>query len=367
VIIHLDENPYPDKKIPFLIVPFDSVPFELYGTPNAELIGEAQQVRTSIIRGIIDNMAQSNNGQTGFKKGSLDSQNRKKFLEGKNYEFNGNPNDFVFGSYNQLPGTVFDMFSLMGNEIESLTGIKSFSQGITGASLGGTATGVRGAMDSTASRELNIVMNIAENLIKPLIRTWMCYNSEFLDEGQIFRYTNEEPIQVRKDDLKREIDIDIEVSTDTANNSQAQELSFMLQTIGPNEDPAVRREIMADILELRRMPDKAKKLREYQPQPDPMAAKLQELQIAKLEAEIANERAKAGENSVDIELKRAKTQSELAKAENLKEDADTKKLNFLKEESGITREQELENKELDRRRELEKEAIKQSNKNKSNS
>ena len=74
------------------------------------------------------------------------------------------------------------MLGLMNNEIESLTGIKSFSGGITGASLGSTATAARGAMDATSTRRLNIVRNIAENLIKPLMRKWIAYNAEFLSD-----------------------------------------------------------------------------------------------------------------------------------------------------------------------------------------
>jgi len=81
-IIRMESNPYPDQRPPFIVVPFMSVPFQMQGDSNAELLSDTQKVKTAIMRGIIDNMAQSTNGQKGMKKGSLDVINRKKFLNG---------------------------------------------------------------------------------------------------------------------------------------------------------------------------------------------------------------------------------------------------------------------------------------------
>ena len=348
-IIRLESNPYPDGKPPFVVVPFNSVPFQMHGESNAELVGDNQKVKTAIIRGIIDNMAQSNNGQVGMRKGALDMANRRKFLKGSNFEFNGSPNDFWQGSYNQIPGSAFDMIGLMNNEIESVTGVKSFSGGITGNSLGGTATGARGALDATSTRRLNVVRNIAENLVKPLLRKWMAYNTEFLEDEEVVRVTNEEFVPVRRDDLEGLIDIDITVSTAEDNAAKSQELSFLLQTLGPNEDPTIRRELMADIMELMRMPEQAKRIRDYQPQPDPMQEELKQLQLEnarleneKIRADIADKYARAGENEVDRELKLNKAAVEAAKARKLGSDADMTDLRFLKENEGVKEQHDLE-------------------------
>lgn len=341
-LIRLESNPYPDQKPPFIVVPFSSVPFQIFGEPNAAMIGDNQQIKTAIYRGIIDNMALSNNGQKGIRKNTLDPVNRNRFYNGENFEFNGSREDFWDGSYNQLPNSVFNVIELQNNEIESLTGVKGFSGGITGASLGQTATGTRGALDATATRRLDLVRNIAENLIKPLMRKWIAYNAEFLLEEQVVRITNEEFVTIRRDDLEGRIDIDISISTSEDNAAKAQELAFMLQTIGPNEDPSIRRMLMAEIARLQKMPDLAKKLEEYQPEPDPVAMRMQELQVALLEAQVANERAKGRENEVDVYLKTAKAQTEAAKAKALSSDADLKDLSFLERESGIEHAKALE-------------------------
>ena len=341
-IIRLESNPYPDKKPPFIIVPFSAVPFQMFGEALAETIGDNQKVKTAITRGMIDNMAKSNNAVVATRKGALDPVNRKKFLKGENFEFNGTPGDFWQGGYNQLPSSAFDMLNLQNNEIESQTGVKSFSGGISGTSLGATATGARGALDATAARRLNLVRNMSENMIKPIMRKWMAYNAEFLEEEEVIRITNDEYVPVKRDDLAGNIDIDISISTSEDNAAKSQELSFLLQTVGPNEDPAIRREIMAQIMDLMRMPEQAKKIRDYQPPVDPVQQKMQELQIAKLEAEIekikadaANKLASSVENEADRDEKLAQAELKRAQARKLMSEADNLDLDFLKKDEMI--------------------------------
>ena len=365
VIIRLQSNPYPDGKPPFIVVPFNSVPFKLHGEANAELIGDNQKVKTAIIRGIIDNMAQSNNGQNGIRKGALDPTNRKKFVAGHNFEFNGSPGDFWQGSYNSIPSSAFDMISIMNNEIESITGTKSFSGGINAGSLGSTATGARGALDATATRRMNIVRNVAENLVKPLIRKWMAYNSEFLEDEEIVRITNDKFIPIRRDDLEGRIDLDIVIATSEDNAAKSQELSFLLQTLGPNEDPAIRRSIMADIMDLMRMPEQSKRIREYEPKPDPLQEQLRQLELErisleneKLKADIEDKKARAAENTVDTLIKQNKANVEAAKARKLGSEADMADLKFVKEDGGFSHLEKIELEDVKHAQRLEAEMIK---------
>jgi hypothetical protein len=365
IIIRLQSNPYPDGKPPFIVVPFNSTPFKIHGEANAELIGDNQKVKTAIVRGIIDNMAQSNNGQVAVRKGALDQVNRKKFIAGQNFEFNGTPNDFWHGSYNSIPGSAFDMIGLMNNEIESITGTKSFSGGINSGALGSTATGARGALDATATRRMNMVRNVAENLVKPLMRKWMSYNAEFLEDEEVVRVTNEEFVPVRRDDLGGRIDIDISISTAEDNAAKSQELSFLLQTLGPNEDPAIRRGLMADIMELMRMPEQAKRIRDYKPEPDPAVEQMKKLEMErlmleneKIKADILDKQARAGENSVDIELKQNKAAVEAAKARKLGSEADMHDLKFVMEDEGFAHLERVELEDLKHAQRMETEAAK---------
>ena len=354
VIIRLEDNPYPDKKPPFLVVPYSSVPFEIYGENNMDLIADQQKVITAITRGIINNMAQSTNGQVGIRKGALDATQRKKFLSGKNFEFNGSPADFWQGSYNQIPSSAFDMLRLMNNDVESLTGIKGFSGGISGNTLGSSATAARGVLDATAVRRLDLVRNIAENLIKPLMRKWMAYNAEYLSEEEVIRVTNSQFVTIRRDDLEGRIDIDISISTAEDNAAKAQELSFMLQTLGNSMPFEMTQLVLAKIAKLHRMPDLEMLIEEFKPEPDPMEQTVKELELeqmklenAKIQADIQDKLARAGENEVDRELKIAKAAREAAAARKLESEADYKDLEFVARDN-----------EVDYKRKAELEAMK---------
>ena len=363
-VVRLQSNPYPDKKPPFIVVPFNAVPFQIYGDSLASVIGDNQKVKTAIIRGVIDNMAQSNNGQVGMKKGSLDIANRKKFLQGNNFEYNGDKGDFWQGSYNQIPGSAFDVMTLMNNEIESQTGVKSFSGGITGNALGSTATGARGALDATATRRISLVRNIAENLIKPLMRKWMSYNAEFLEAEEIVRITNEEFIPIKRDDLTGNIDIDISISTAEDNNAKSQELSFLLQTLGNTMPFEMTQMIIAEIAKLSRMPDLEKRIRDFKQEPDPAAQQMQQaemerlaLENQKLQSEIVRNNARAGEDEIDIQLKMQKAQVEAAKARKLGSEADMTDLDFLLKNDGIDRADKATEREEKRLHDLDKIAL----------
>ena len=363
-VVRLQSNPYPDKKPPFIVVPFNAVPFQIYGDSLASVIGDNQKVKTAIIRGVIDNMAQSNNGQVGMKKGSLDIANRKKFLQGNNFEYNGDKGDFWQGSYNQIPGSAFDVMTLMNNEIESQTGVKSFSGGITGSALGSTATGARGALDATATRRISLVRNIAENLIKPLMRKWMSYNAEFLEAEEIVRITNEEFIPIKRDDLTGNIDIDISISTAEDNNAKSQELSFLLQTLGNTMPFEMTQMIIAEIAKLSRMPDLEKRIRDFKQEPDPAAQQMQQaemerlaLENQKLQSEIVRNNARAGEDEIDIQLKMQKAQVEAAKARKLGSEADMTDLDFLLKNDGIDRADKATEREEKRLHDLDKIAL----------
>lgn len=334
ILIQLQENPYPDKEIPFLVVANNSTPFQMTGEAAAELVGDNQQITTAIKRGILDNMAGSNNAQKGIRVGSLSQRNRLRFLNGKHFEYNGSKADFYEGSYNQIPQSVFSVLEMVNNETESMLGVKSFSGGISGAGLGSTATSARGALDAVSVRRLDIVRNIAENLIKPLMRKWMSYNSEFLQEQEVIRITNDEFVEVARDDLKGNIDIQIEVSTAEDNSAKSERLSFLLQTLGQGLDMPMRNLIMGQIAKLDKMPDLAKQISEYQPQPDPMAEEFRLWELRKLKAEVMERESRAQENQVDMRAKTARAVLDEAKAREVGSNADLKDLDFVHKAEG---------------------------------
>ena len=344
VLIRMEECPYPDKGLPFIVVPYLPVRKSAYGEPDGALLEDNQRIIGAVTRGMIDIMGKSANGQTGISKNALDAANRKRFNKGQDYEFNPNvdPQQAVYmHTYPEIPMSAQFMLQLQNMEAESLTGVKAFNQGISGQSLGDVAAGVRGALDAASKRELAILRRLSAGIVA-IGRKIIAMNQEFLSEQEVVRITNEEFVVVRRDDLAGNFDLRLSISTAEEDNNKAQELAFMLQTMGNNMDPEMSKMILSDIARLRKMPDLAKRIETYQPQPDPIAQQKAQLEILVLQEQIATERAKQAQYMASAQLHGAKAGTEVAKQDNLQSDTDQKNLDFVEQESGVKQERDLQ-------------------------
>lgn len=343
-MIRLEENPYPDKALPFILIPYLPVPRAVYGEPDGELLEDNQLIASAVARGMIDIMGKSASGQTGISKNFLDITNLRKYNKGEDYEFNptADPRGSVhMHTYPEIPQSAQYMLQLQNMEAESLTGVKSFSSGVSGSSLGDVAAGVRGALDAASKRELGILRRLSDGIVE-IGRKFIGMNAEFLSDEEVIRITNDDFVKIRRDDLSGNFDLKLSISTAEEDNNKAEQLAFMLQTMGNNMDPDLSKMILGDIATLRKMPDLAEKIRSYSPEPDPMAQKRAELELALLEAEVETQRSKAQEALANAQLAQSKAGTEVSKARNLDSQSDKTDLDFVEQESGVKQERDLQ-------------------------
>lgn len=344
-LIRMEENPFPDKKLPFIIGQYLPVRGSVYGEPDGVLIEDNQKIAGAVTRGMIDIMGKSAAGQMGISKAALDLTNRRKYDKGENYEFNANvdPRQAIYmHTYPDIPQSAQFMLQLQNMEAESLTGVKSFSSGISGNALGEVAAGVRGALDAASKRELGILRRLSA-LMEEIGRRIIAMNAVFLDEEEIVRITNEEFVAVRKDDLPGNFDLELGISTAEEDEKKAQELAFMLQTMGNNMDPSMTNMILSDIARLRKMPELAEKIENYQPPPpDPIMQERAQLENELMKAQIQEILAKAQQAAAQTTLSATKVGTEQAKAQHIAADTDKKNLDFVEQESGVKQERDLQ-------------------------
>lgn len=359
-LIRMEESPFPDEGLPFVSVQYLPKRKNVYGEPDGELLEDNQKIAGAVTRGMLDIMGRSAAGQVGIKKDALDVTNKRKFDNGLDYMFNAhvNPVESVYHhTYPEIPQSAPLILQAQNLEAEALTGVKAFHQGITGEGLGRSATAARSAMDAAGKRELGILRRLGHGVIE-IGRKIMSMNAEFLSEEEVVRVTNEQFITVKRDDLAGRVDIKLQISTAETDNAKAEELAFMLQTMGNNMDPEMSRMILSDIARLRKMPELAKAIQSFQPQPDPLAEKMQELEMAKLDAEIRKLNSEAMENEAEAQL-------DLAKARESESKADLANLDYVETESGVKHMRNLEQDqaqgEMNLRRDLIKETLKGGN------
>ena len=365
-LIKLEELPFPDNKLPFVLVQFMPERKSIYGTPDGKLIEDNQDILGAVLRGIIDIMGRSANGQQLLAKDFLDPINQLKYDKGENAYFNPGKDPRLsvhMQTFPEIPNSAMQMIDLLNTDAESLTGVMAFNTGISGQALGNTATGVRGALDSASKRELGILRRLSQG-IEQIGRKMIAMNSEFLSDEEVIRVTNKEFRTIKKDDLAGDYDLRVNISTAESDNQKIEKLAFMMQTGQQSMDPEEAKLVRAEIYKLQKMPDLADKVLSYQPQPDPMAQKLQELEIRKLEtdieknqADIADKYARAGENKIDAEMKAAKVDEIRANTRVKHSTADQQDQEFLQKDLGMDKQHEMNMENLKGQQTMEQSAL----------
>lgn len=329
-LIRMELNPFPDEKLPFVVVPYLPIKRDLYGEPDAELLEDNQKIVGAVTRGMIDLLGRSANGQQGFAKGMLDPLNRRRYDNGQDYEFNPNipvQNGLIEHKYPDIPQSAMLMLNLQQQDAEGMTGVKAFAGGLSGDAYGKVATNTRGVLDAASKREMAILRRLAKGMVE-IANKIMAMNAEFLSEEEVIRVTNKEFVVVRREDLKGNFDLETDISTAEVDNAQAQDLGFMLQTMGPNMDIGISTMILSEIARLKRMPVLAEQLRTWKPQPDPVAEQTKQLELMKLQVEVQKLES-------EIMLNQAKAQSEAM-------NANQKDLDIVEQETGTKHARDME-------------------------
>jgi len=348
VLVRAEENPYPDKKIPFTFVPYLKKRNSLYGEPDGALLHEDQKISGAITRGVIDILAKNANGQRGTPKGALDYSNTLLYRTGQDYEYNptvqiGRDGLAHITKFPEIPQSAIQIQQLSENNIKEMTGtLQGTGSQNHGSNLGTQAESAQtGGMSKAARRELGILRRIANGIIE--VGHKICaMNKEFLDEEEVIRITDTEFSVISKDQLDCKYDLSLSISTSEDDSTKAQELAFMLQTSSSVMDPQFTRMLLADIADLRRMPGKAMQYRNYQPAPDPFGEAKAKLELAKLEAEVAEIQSRTAENQAEAQRELANAGKMDADAILAKAKADAIDLQYLEDESGLSHERDLQ-------------------------
>lgn len=339
IIIRLEENPYPDGQVPYISTALDPEPFSINGRPNADILSTDQKVSTSIVRSLMDTLDSSTNGQRGFKEGTLDPANERKFKAKKDFKFQGDSPVIWEGKYADFNPSILNFYELTQKNQSELTGVRPFAGG-TGRYE--TATQSSAAMGAVAKKEVDISRNFAENFILPLLRKWLSMIHEFMEPEEVERITGKPYVQPDPLNPSGNIDIRIEVATAESDKTKADRLAFQLQTMGQSLPFDLTKMLLAEQAELEKMPGLAKKIMAYQPQPDPLEQRKKELEIAELEASIAEKKSRAIENQADLQLKQAQTVTEQARAREIHAKADMTDLDFTDKSTGVSHQRDLE-------------------------
>ena len=179
VLIRLEENPFPHKRLPFSIATYMPIKKEVMGEPDAELLRENQESIGKLTRAAHDITSEQAVGQEFIDETLFPNMAVKQQYEKGNtvyYRAGMSPKNAIYKKdIAPVPPSVFNMIQWQQAEAESLTGTKAFSGGISGNSLGDSVGGVRSALDATSQRELSILRRLSE-LFKDMARLTIVFH-----------------------------------------------------------------------------------------------------------------------------------------------------------------------------------------------
>ena len=359
-MIRLEENPFPHKKIPFVITTYMPVQREIHGETDGDLLIENQEAIGKMVRAALDITSQQAVGQE-----FIDEQLFPTPVQKANYE-NGKTVFFRHGldpkssihrrSVDPIPNSVFNIIEMENADAESLTGTKSFSGGIGSQALGNVAAGIRSAMDATSKRELSILRRLNQ-LFNDIARLTIANNQAFLSEEEIIRVSNDY-VKIRRDDLAGEFDLIVDVSTPEQDNDKAEKLYKLMQTNAASMDPKLAVAHYVKLAELWKLPDLAKKVEEVANtpvEPSPEQKEILRLQLEKEQQALENEKLKqmliikqmeeidskiherisrSLENDADIQSKSANALLKEEQARNLRSKTDLLDQEFARKQNG---------------------------------
>jgi hypothetical protein len=309
--------------LPFAVFEVDPEPHTFFGTSVADLIMNDQDSATALLRGVLDNIALTNNPRTEILDGSVNID------DVLNNEIGGVVRVKQNGSIQPLTvpfvaGQTLSAIQYYDQEIENKTGISKASLGLNPDALQAkTATAVMATMQGAASQTEIMARNLAEGGVTQLFKLLLKLVVENCDEETIMRVSgnNYEPIDPRSWDKKMDVSVNVGLGTGQEDQKQAalaQALQMQMQIFqayGVGNGMVSLTNIRNTLADMLAMNGLRNSNRYFQPMDEQMEAQLmqqQEMQKAQQPPQMTQQEAYIQAEQIKAQ---AKAQSDMAKVQ----------------------------------------------------
>ncbi len=186
LLLKFGVSPYPASwnGNPFDSAVYVSRSFNIYGESISALIGDYQKVRTGFMREIMNNANAANTTQTAVRKGSIDIANKRKFMNGESYEYQGEPG-IVLGQFNEIPASIFQIVEQFKIEEEELSGISRQNAGIDTAGMQNKTATAANIANTNADKRLQQIIRHMADMFESMFRKWIDLNQMMLSGGTV--------------------------------------------------------------------------------------------------------------------------------------------------------------------------------------
>ena len=289
ILIRLEDNPFPHKKIPYVFGAFTPIDNEIWGESNADLIRDDQNGATNIIRAMQDITAENAVGQefidrTLFQDDPVQMENYRKNRTVFTRKGADVKNGIFRKSVEPVPNVLFDVLGLYSSNASKMTGVGDFDNKDNRAVR--SVSGDMISNDAVSNREMGILRRFV-GMIKSASEMIIEMNREYILPSAVYMdaHNNKKTI----DDISSlvgDFAVSIEVSTPQINNRKASRLMKLMDTAAGNMSAEVAGEHYAKIASLWGFKDLSDKVIEnINRPPSEFEQKAQQIELERLELE----------------------------------------------------------------------------------
>lgn len=221
----------PVEDVPFAVFEIDPEPHTFFGRSLVELIKGDQDVATSLLRSVIDNVAMTNVPRVAFDVNSVEVDDVLNNEIGAVIRTKGTPGDKLMPF--QIPftaGTTLPALQYFDMQVENKTGVSRASTGMDPDALQSTtAAGVNATIQAAQGQAEVIARNLAEGGMKRLAKLVLRLAINHCSDMEQMR-VNGRAIQVQPGTWDASMDLSVNVGLGTGQQEQkAQTLMQALQ------------------------------------------------------------------------------------------------------------------------------------------
>jgi len=209
-------------EVPFAVFEVDPEPHTMYGRSLAELIFDDQDAATSIIRGVLDNVAMTNNPRIGIVDGAVNID------DVLNNEIGAIVRMRQPGAVQELSvpftaGQTLGALQYMDALVEQKTGVTQNVALNPDAMQSTTAAGVQATVDAAAAQVEVMVRNLAEGM-RRMFKLLLNLHVRNVDEEQLMRLNGQ---YVPVDPRVWNADMDVQINVGLGTGREQEKLSAL--------------------------------------------------------------------------------------------------------------------------------------------
>jgi hypothetical protein len=212
------DNDLWEGSVPFVSITPVLMPHRFYGLSLADLVMEIQEINSTLLRQLLDNIYNVNNSRHVVIQGQVNLDDILRSRPGGIIRA-ASPGAVTPLPSQPIPASAFTILEYMASVRENRTGITRYNQGLSADTLNKTATGISRIMDASQQRIELIARLFAETGVRELFKVVRELLIRYQDKPKVVKLRNQW-VEMNPSQWNPDMDSTINVGIGTGNKDQ---------------------------------------------------------------------------------------------------------------------------------------------------